>query len=765
MDSNELPWLAGDDEDMLHTSAPGRAGLLGGLGRSCYTRRWLTLLIWIAGLACLITLWMRFGAAADDSYGSSDPGQALLNAHFHRQSGDTLTLAIRSADDISSPAARSQITSALVPFQRAPGVTSVTSPYRVPGQIARDGHIAFATIQFAQQGSAIPGSEAVTLMNDARAASGHGVTFSLGGDVVDLAETPYGGPTEGIGTVAAAIVLLIAFGSLLAMGLPIVTALFGIGTGLSLIALLGHVFPAPSFSPIVAAMIGLGVGVDYALFIVTRFREALRSGQAPEAAAVTAMRTAGRSVLTAGTTVAIGMLGLLVLRQQLLNGVAVAAAATVAMTVLGSLTLLPALLGFTGTRLARPSRIRLPKALRRRPRQDRQAQGRDGRAVNRYAKIPAAERWAAVIQRRPVLAAAASVIVILLLAAPALGMKLSMPDESAQARGTMGYASYATMARGFGPGFDAPLIIAARLPGPGASTAGLAAAVRATPGIVSVTPPVVSPDGQAAMMIAYPATGEQDPATNALVNRITGTVLPEATAGTGIRAYLTGPNAGNVAFANVIGKRLPWLIAVVVLLSMLLLTVVFRSVVVAIKAAVMNLLSICAAYGVLTMITQHGWGRQLFGFPEAMPVTTWVPVFLFVILFGLSMDYEVFLLSRIREHYDATGDNATSVARGLASTARVITAAAAIMVVVFLSFVLGANVSVKQVGLGLAVAVAIDATLVRLVLVPAVMELLGKANWWLPRPLARILPAASPDPVGGIEPLAEHGHAVPVKAR
>jgi uncharacterized membrane protein YdfJ with MMPL/SSD domain len=427
-----------------------------------------------------------------------------------------------------------------------------------------------------------------------------------------------------------------------------------------------------------------------------------------------------------------------VLRMPLLNGVAVAAAATVAMTVLGSLTLLPALLGFTGTRLARSSQIHL-----RRPR--RPASGRPWRGTGRWAgsrggvlggRPPRAAQWAAVIQRRPVLAAAASAAVILALAAPALGMKLSFPDESAEARGTMGYASYATMARGFGPGFDAPLIVAAALPPGSAGTAGTAslrAAVRATPGVAAVTPVTVSPDRRAAVMIAYPATGEQDPATDTLVNRITRDVLPRATAGTGIRAYVTGPNAGNVAFANAVSQRLPWLIAVVVAVSMVLLTVVFRSVTVAVKAAVMNLLSISAAYGVLVLVSQHGWGGRLFGFPEPVPVTTWVPIFLFVILFGLSMDYEVFLLSRIREAYDATGDNAAAVASGLASTARVISAAAAIMIVVFLAFVLGANVSVKQVGLGLAVAVLIDATLVRLVLVPAVMELLGGANWWLPR--------------------------------
>jgi RND superfamily putative drug exporter len=507
------------------------------------------------------------------------------------------------------------------------------------------------------------------------------------------------------------------------------------------------------------------------------------------------MNTAGRTVVIAGTTVIIGMLGLLVLRQSLLNGVAIAAAATVAMVLLGSLTLLPALLGFTGTRLGKPTRLRLPRWLGGRPALGTAASGQPtgrsapwpagpiageaGRAAGVSLRVgdsrgpgapgvvpresgaggrppgparPAAERWAAMIQRRPVVAALLSGGLLLILAAPLLGIKLSMPDESSQARGTMGYSSYATMARGFGPGFDAPLIVAATLPSPTASTTRLAGAVAATPGIARVTPARVSPDGRAALMIAYPVTGEQDAATNALVNRLRTSVLPHATAGTGIRAYLTGPNAANVSFANLVGQRLPWLIGVVVALSMLLLLVMFRSVTVAVKAAVMNLLSISAAYGVLVAITQWGWLGHLFGFPEKMPVTTWVPLFLFVILFGLSMDYEVFLLSRIRESYDATGDNAASVATGLARTARVITAAAAIMVVVFLSFVLGADVSVKQVGLGLAVAVLIDATVVRMVLVPAVMELLGPANWWLPRPLARILPTASPREG---EPLAD----------
>jgi uncharacterized membrane protein YdfJ with MMPL/SSD domain len=733
-------------------------GPLGGLGRACYRHRKATLLAWVAGVAVLITLWMRFEAAADNDFTGPDPGQTLLNQHFARQSGDALTLAISSAQPVTAPAVRARVATALVPFERAPYVTGVTDPYTTPGHVSRDGHIAYATVQFDIPQNSISAGETTALMNDATRASGHGVTFSLGGDVVDAAETPYGGPDNGIGVGAAMVVLLIAFGSLLAMGLPVATALFGIGGGLSLIALLGHVFPAPSFSPVVAALIGLGVGVDYALFILTRFRTELRAelsrrapdtiedrarsrgvpgGRPPglaEDATVTAMRTAGVSVLTAGTTVVIGMLGLLVLRQQLLTGVAIAAAATVAMTVLGALTLLPALLAlFSG----QSSGARLGKAAvleRRRPARQR--------AGGVTASRGRSEKWAAFIQRHKVAAALSATGVILLLAAPVLTMQLSFPDESAQARGTMGYASYAAMARGFGPGFDAPLIVAAALPARGAAGMGrVEAALAAVPGVVAVTPPVVSRDGQAALIVAYPATGAQDAATNALANTISGQVLPKATAGTGIRAYLTGLNAGNIAFSNLIGRRLPWLIAAVVGLSMLLLLYVFRSVVIAVKAAVMNLLSITAAYGVLTAVTQWGWAGRVFGFPEKMPVTTWVPVFLFVILFGLSMDYEVFLLSRIREAYLRTGSSSGAVVSGLASTARVISAAAAIMVVVFLSFDLTPDVSVKQIGLGLAVAVLIDATVVRLVLVPAVMELLGKTNWWLPSWLAAVLPA------------------------
>src|SRR6266516_587431 len=414
--------------------------LLGTIARISYRRRWLALGGWLLMVAFLIVAWNRFGAQPDNNFTSTDPGTALINQHFPRQSGDALTLAIRSARPVASTEVRSRVTGELTSLAHAPHVTAVGGPYQVPGRISVDGHIAFATVAFDVKAPKIPASEVKTLMAGARAASGQGVSFYLGGDVVDLAETPHGGSSEGAGVGAAAIALLISFGAVLAMGLPIVT------------------------TPVVASLIGLGVGVDYALFIVTRFREAMRTGATVEGAVVTAMSTAGRAVLFAGATVIIATLRLLVLRQPLMHGVAIAAPATVGCDLAGSLTLLPALLGFTGARLEKPSRL---ARVFRRGDSSRSRSGStrvDARPAEGARRVPLAERWTAVVPRRPALAAAASAVVILALAAPVLAMKLNMPDESTQARNTMGYKSYQTMAEGFGPGFDAPLVIAAKLP-------------------------------------------------------------------------------------------------------------------------------------------------------------------------------------------------------------------------------------------------------------------------------------------------------------
>ncbi|GIH18789.1 MMPL family transporter [Rugosimonospora africana] len=722
-------------------SRTGPGSALGRLARVCYRRRWLVLPLWIVGAAAVLFVGFRFAAAADNDFSGGGSGsgraQAVLEQHFPGETGDTLTLAVRADAGVRDPSVRPRVQAMLDRLGQAPDLSVAGSPYDVPGQISTDGRTAFATVRSTQ--TEIPVSTTEDLMAAARSASGQGVTFALGGDSVTTVETPYGGPSEGFGALAAMIVILISFGSLLAMGLPLLTALFGIGTGLAGVELLGHLLPAPSFTPVVSSLIGLGVGIDYALFIVTRYRESLHDGADPEEATVTAISTAGRSVLFAGSTVVIAMMGLFVMQQKLLNATAVAASVTVLMTMVTAITLLPALLGFTGRNI---DRLRLPYL---------------GRTATRS---PLAERWARTIQRRPITGLVVGAVVMLTLAVPALSMRLSFEDSSTAPHTTMAYTSHRLLSQGFGAGYDAPLVVVADLPAGGAAAgnganpgggsdqpdrsalAPVARAVAGTAGVAAVTPVRTSTDGQAAEFIAFPATGTQDAATPALVHRLRDTVIPRASAGTGLRVYVGGPNAGIIDFADAVSTRLPWLVAVVIGLSLLLLLVLVRSVVIAVKAALMTLLSTGAAYGVLTAVVQWGWLGHVLGFPQGMPITTWVPLFIFPILFGLSTDYEVFLISRIREEYDAGHSTAEAVARGLSHTARVITAAAAIMVLVFLTVLLGNDMAVKQFGLGLAVAVLLDATVVRMVLVPALMELLGAANWWLPRWLARLLPSA-----------------------
>ena len=709
-------------------------GLLVRLARFCYRRRWLVLLLWIVGTVAVLTVGFGFAAKADNSFNvagsDSAKAQDLTKQHFPQQSGDTITLAIHADRGIAS--ARSRVEPVIAELSHAPHVVFVSSPYQVPGQISPDQKTAFASVQLDKVSAEIPVGPVKTLISDVRDASGDGVTLRLGGAAVTQAETPQGGPTEGIGVLAAVIILLIAFGSLLAMGLPIITAIFGIGTGLALIALLGHLLPAPSFSPLVAGLIGLGVGVDYALFIVTRYREVLGTGADPEEATGVAISTAGRSVLFAGTTVVVALLGLLVMQQPMLSSVAVAACVTVLMTMIAAVTLLPAMLGFVGPRI---DRLKVPVLSRR-----------SGRA-------PFAERWATVIQRHPIVACVSAAVLLLALAAPTLTMRLSFSDSSTQPHNTSSYASHRILADGFGAGYDAPFVFVTPTP---SAVGKVAEAVRQTPGVASVTPPRTSQDGGVALFIAYPKTGLQDAATPKLVQRLRDTVVPRAAGGAVV--YVGGANAGTIDFSDSVKERLPLLIAFVVGLSLILLLIFVRSVAIAVKAALMNLLSITAAYGLLVAIVQWGWGRQVFGFPSDMPVTAWVPLFMFPILFGLSTDYEVFLISRVREEYDLGAETRVAVTRGLARTARVITAAAAIMICVFLSVLFGTPVDVMQMGLGMGVAILIDATIVRMVLVPAVMELLGWVNWWLPGWLARFLPnTEAPAPVTSTaQPSIEH---------
>ncbi|GGT84167.1 MMPL family transporter [Actinomadura livida] len=696
----------------MRTKKPATDGVLAGLARFCHRRRRLVLLAWIAGVAAVAFAGFGYGAAPDNDFSGGDSGSAkaqqLIEKHFPEQQGDTLTLAIKADRGIDDPAVRQKIDKVVAELAASPVTGPVVSPYQDRNLVTEDRRIARMTIPLSD--TDVKKSEVEPLVDTVKDASGNGVTLGLGGYMAEKAETPPQGPAEGVGILAASVILFIAFGSLVAMGLPIVTALLAIAGGLALTKLAGHVIPAPNFTLLFGAMIGLGVGIDYALFIVTRYKDVLADGDDPETATVAAVTTAGRAVLFAGTTVVIALMGLVVMGQRLMTGVAVATSITVLLTMIAAVTLLPAFLGFTGYKI---NSLRLPRrASRRAPSPDRRT---------------LAERWAGVVQRRPLLAALLAGSSLLVLAVPTLSMRLGQPDASVQPRDRSSYISHEILSEGFGPGYGAPLIFAAETD---ADLHPVVEAVAGTEGIAHATPLRVSKDGRAVTFMAFPKTGYQDEATADLVHELRDDVLPRTPGGD--QVLLGGPNAGTIDAAEESGRRLPLMIAVVIAMSMVLLIALVRSVTIALQAAVMNLLSIGAAYGVVVAVVQWGWLGPTLGFPAAMPVTTWVPMMMFPVLFGLSMDYQVFLISRVREEYDRTGDTRTAVAQGLARTARVITAAAAIMVAVFTTSLLGPDLAVKQGGLGMAVAVLIDATIVRLILVPAVMELFGKANWWLP---------------------------------
>ena len=707
-------------------------GALAGLARFCYRRRRLVLLTWIVGVIAVAFLGFSFGAAPDNEYGGGDSdsakAQALIEQHFPEQRGDTLTLAIKADRGIDDPATRQKIEKVIADLTASPITGPVTSPYEDQNLVTQDRRIARTTIPLTDVD--VKKADVKPLVETVKEASGEGVTLGLGGDKAEKAETPPQGPAEAVGLLTAAIILFIAFGSLVAMGLPIVTGLMAVIAGIALMKIVGHLVPSPDFTVLVSGLIGLGVGIDYALFILTRYKDGLQEGDNPEAATVKAITTAGHAVLFAGTTVVIALLGLIAMGQKMMTGVAVGASVTVLVTMIAAVTLVPAFLGFAGPRI---NGLRLPRRTSR-------SQATGG-APPRERRTPA-ERWAGVVQRRPLIAAILASAVLLTLAAPALSMRLSLPDASVQPHDRSSYTSYTIISEGFGPGYGAPLIFATEVDSRDADLLPVVEAVRTTDGIAYATPPRVSQDGQAAIFMAFPKTGFQDEKTADLVHKLRDDVLPQASGGREV--YLGGPNAGAIDFAEDTSSRLPLMISVVILLSLLLLIALVRSVTIAIQAAIMNLLSIGAAYGVLVAIVQWGWLGSALGFTTTMPITTWVPMMMFPLLFGLSMDYEVFLISRIREEYERTGDTRRAVTRGLARTAKVITAAAAIMIAIFTTALLGPDVSVKQIGLGMAVAVFVDATIIRMILVPAVMELCGDANWWMPGRRKAPKPASAP---------------------
>jgi RND superfamily putative drug exporter len=524
--------------------------------------------------------------------------------------------------------------------------------------------------------------------------------------------------SEQIGMVAALFILLVVFGSVLAAGLPILTALFGVGLALALVQLLNRVMMVPDWAPQLVTMIGIGVGIDYALFIVTRYRDALAAGQEPEDAVVTAVTTAGRAVLFAGGTVLVSLIGLTAMGLEYLYGTAAATVGGVLIVLVASMTLLPAILGFAGRSI---DRLRVPFV-----KGDRGDTGL-------WA------RWSRVVQRRPGVTGLVALVLLVGLAVPFTGLRFGYPDAGTGPERLTSRRAYDAVSDAFGPGANGPLVIAVDRPGGRAQLDRITQVVGRVPGVATVMPAQTNARGDAAAITAFPDTGPQDGRTPDVIGRVRDAV-PTALTGTSARAYVGGATAAAVDESNYMGGRLPLFIGAVIALSFVLLLVVFRSLLVALKAAVMNVLSIGAAYGVMAVALDGGWFGRLIGIHESTPIPVWAPMMMFALLFGLSMDYEVFLLSRIREEYVRTHDNATAVADGMAKTGRIITAAAAIMVSVFGAFVLSDQVLTKVIGLGLATAVLLDATVVRMVLVPSTMELLGDRNWWLPRWLDRLLP-------------------------
>ncbi|HVT00310.1 MAG TPA: MMPL family transporter [Solirubrobacterales bacterium] len=694
---------------------------------------------WIVALIALGMLAGKKGADYSEEFKlpASDSTEAyeLLEDNFPQQSGGTAQIVFKAEGPggVESPQVRKKMEGVFRQVEEEPHVTEVASPYGGiggAGAVAADGKIAYATIQYDVAPNKLAKSSTEHIIKTAQGVAGNGLEVQLGGQPIEEAKEEGGDSSFGIGLLAAIIILLIAFGSVVAMGLPIITALFALGVGLSLVTLSTYVLKTASFAPILAAMIGLGVGIDYALFIVTRFRNNLDEGLAPRDAAISAVDTAGRAVLFAGTTVIIALMGMFLLNITFLYGVAVAAALSVLLTMIGALTLLPALLAWVGHRV---NKWKIPglSGGRNTMRED----------THWYA-------WSRWIQQRPWTAAIVSGVFLLILCIPALSLRLGVNDAGTNPKGQTTREAYDLLAEGFGPGFNGPLTMVAKLPqkGDGAGIEQLCSTLGGEAGVASVTDVTYNSAKTVGICQVYPTTSPQSADTTSLLDHIRGEVIPPIEAKTGTILHVGGITAIFEDFGDAISEKLPLFIGVVILLSAILLMAVFRSVLVPLKAILMNLLSIGAAFGIVVAVFQFGWGASVIGVDNTGPIIAFFPIFLFSIVFGLSMDYEVFLMSRIHEEWEHKQDASEAVTRGLALTGRVITAAAAIMITVFASFLLGDERIVKLFGLGLASAVLVDAVIIRSVLVPAIMQLFGRRAWWMPEWLARILPNLAVEP-------------------
>ena len=634
--------------------------------------------------------------------------------------------------ELSDPVAKAPIEAMVARVARLPHVTGVVSPY-APGAraISLSGTIAFATVSFDQQSDLLPVTAINRVVTVARSIGSRRLEVELGGDAIEQTVSPGVGAATAIAIGAAIVVLLLSFGSLLAMTLPILTALFGLGTSIGLIAVVTHLVSTPDWASEVAILVGLGVGIDYSLFLLTRFREAYRdNGGRVEDAITVAMDTAGRSIAFAGACVVIAMLGMFSARIDSFYGVAVATSVTVLVMMVGALTLLPALLSWSGARIGARRRTRPPG---------------DGGAW---------ARWVGLVQRRPAVSAIAAAVLMLLIAAPALGLRLASSDASNDLQATTTYKAYELLAAGFGKGFNEPLLVAAQLPptGMARTVAQLTAAIGRTSGVASVARPELNRARDTASITVYPTTAPASVQTYNLVTHLRDEVIAPIERASGANVYVGGWTATQVDSAQVTSDRLPVFIAVVIGVSALLLLLVFRSLVIPIQAAIMNLLTIAASLGFVQAIFERGWLAGLFG-AQRTPIAPWMPVLVFAIVFGLSMDYEVFLISRMHEEWQRSGDHTAAIKQGVTSSGRVITAAATVMIVVFASFALGSSQLLKLIGLSLASAVLLDALVIRTLLLPAVLQLLGPRAWWFPQWLARRIPVIAVEPRASALPV------------
>ncbi|MBB4959906.1 MMPL family transporter [Micromonospora polyrhachis] len=714
-----------------------RASVFERLASWSYRHRWWPLALWMVVLAIVTVAAQLVGSDYRNDFSlpgtESQRAADLLRDRAPARAGDSVQIVLRDTGGLTEAQTRARVTGMLEEVRRLPHVVTVVDPYAGPSSVSPDGTIGYATVTLDGTAQEVPPDAVRTVVDTARAIGTDGLQVELGGDAVRNAEAGGGGPAEGVGLLAALVVLVLLFGSLLAASLPIVVAIFAVGGTVGLLALASRAATVADFTVPLMMLVGLGVGIDYALLIFSRYRTELIAGADREQATRTALDTAGRTVVFAGCTVIIALLGLVALGLGSLQGVAVAIAVTVLVTMVAALTLLPALLAILGGRIERGVRRR---------------------AQRRGAATEGAgwQRWTVGVERHRWLALLLPVAALLALAAPALGMRLGFADAGNDPESSTNRRAYDLLAEGFGPGFSGPLIVVVQggdavssdgpaRPdgGPGAPEGGPAAqaayrALVATPGVAAAVPPMASTSDLATVLV-FPDTKPQDARTGELVNRLRDEVLPSVARDTGATFLVGGGIAATVDFADAVTARLPLFIAIVVGLSALLLLLVFRSLLIPVKAALLNLLSVGGAMGTITLVFQHG----MFGVQPG-PIEAFVPVMIFAIVFGLSMDYEVFLLARMHETWEQCRDASLAVREGLATTGRVVTAAAAIMVVVFGAFLLSPDRMLQQFGLGLAVAILLDAVVIRCLILPAAMRLLGARAWWLPARLDRRLP-------------------------